>query len=59
MQAQAEMMRQNLEETQATAEEPFRKEQEYLARITQLEAELAGYRVIRDFPLFIKDSLRE
>ncbi len=43
MQAQEEMMRQNLEEIQATAEASFRKEQEYLARITQLEAELAAH----------------
>lgn len=45
MQAQEEMMRQNMEEIQATAEESFRKEQEYLARIAQLEAQLAGYAV--------------
>jgi HAMP domain-containing protein len=43
MHAQEEMMRQNMEEIQATAEESFRKEQEYLARIAQLEAQLAGH----------------
>jgi len=45
MQAQEEMMRQSLEEIQATAEESFRKEQEYLARIAQLEGQLAGHPV--------------
>ena len=41
MQSQEEMMRQHIEEIQATAEASFRKEQEYLATITRLEGELA------------------
>jgi len=41
MQSQEEVMRQRIEEIQATAEESFRKEQEYLDKITRLEGELA------------------
>jgi hypothetical protein len=45
MRAQEEEMRQNMEELQATQEEVYRKEKEYLERITLLEQQLAGQAV--------------
>ncbi|HEX7016162.1 MAG TPA: GAF domain-containing protein [Cyclobacteriaceae bacterium] len=42
MRSQEEEMRQNMEELQATQEEMARKERDYVARITDLEAQLAG-----------------
>lgn len=42
MRSQEEEMRQNMEELQATQEEMARKERDYLARISDLEAQLAG-----------------
>jgi GAF domain-containing protein len=42
MRSQEEEMRQNMEELQATQEEMARKERDYLARIAELEAQLAG-----------------
>ncbi len=42
MRSQEEEMRQNMEELQATQEEMGRKERDYLARISELEAQLAG-----------------
>jgi GAF domain-containing protein len=41
MRSQEEEMRQNMEELQATQEEMARKERDYLARISDLEAQLA------------------
>ena len=41
MRSQEEEMRQNMEELQATHEEMNRKEKEYIARLEQLESELA------------------
>lgn len=45
MRAQEEEMRQNMEEMQATQESIHRKEQEYLARIKELETELKQFKV--------------
>lgn len=42
MRSQEEEMRQNMEELQATQEEMARKERDYLTRIADLEAQLAG-----------------
>lgn len=42
MRSQEEEMRQNMEELQATQEEMARKERDYIARIEDLEKELAG-----------------
>ena len=38
MRAQEEEMRQNMEELQATQEEMYRKEQDYIAEIERLKA---------------------